>query len=205
MAAHQKEVDWEGIEIAYRAGVKSIITIAKEYSKDGVKITDAGIRKRAAKEGWIRDLQDKIREEAQAKIEMTVARAAGKAKTEREVIEVNAEIQKDIILTHRSDIGRARGLTIQMLEELEAVTNSKELIAQLSELLHSPDEDGVNKAADALRKVMSLGGRATTLKTLVDAIKSLIPLEREAFGVDDRKSETSTIDDAVKRAMSRGD
>lgn len=199
MAKSEKEINWSDVEIDYRAAVKPLRLIAEEHG-----ITEGAIRKRAKRDLWTRDLQEKIRQEAQARIENETANKAGKAKNERQIIQVNAEIQKDIVLTHRSDIGRARKLTMQLMEELEAVTNSQELIAQLNALLNTADEDDVmNKGAEVLKKVMSLGNRSSTLKALVDSLKSLIPLEREAFGVDDKKGQQSPVDDAVKRIMNR--
>jgi DNA-binding cell septation regulator SpoVG len=199
MAAPKKDVDWESIEIEYRAGTKPLKLIGAQYG-----VSDAGIIKRAKKEGWVRDLQAPIREKAQQKVELAVANAAGKAKNEQQVIEVNAEVQKDIILSHREDVGRARRLVMSMLEELEETTNSKEFISQLIELMRAPDENGVDKINDLLNKVMALPSRAGTMKSLSDSLKNLIALEREAFGVGEKGRDISPIDEAVRRALSNG-
>ena len=53
--------DWERIELDYRAGVKTLRQIADENG-----ITHGAINKRAKRDGWERDLSDKIQRKADA-------------------------------------------------------------------------------------------------------------------------------------------
>jgi hypothetical protein len=53
----KREFDWINIERDYRAGVKSNKQMEREYG-----CTEAAIRKRAKKEGWVRDLKTSIRD-----------------------------------------------------------------------------------------------------------------------------------------------
>ena len=59
--------DWERIELDYRAGVKTLRQIADEHG-----ITHGAINKRAKRDGWERDLSDKI----QRKPDALVSKAA---------------------------------------------------------------------------------------------------------------------------------
>ncbi|MOA34409.1 hypothetical protein D3C78_1557800 [compost metagenome] len=81
-----------------------------------------------------------------------------------------------------------------MLEELEGLTDNRELFDQLGELLHSPDDNGVDKLNDLYQKVISLPSRTKTLKDLGDTLRVLIALERQAYSIDDEQP----VDDRSK-------
>ena len=49
------KVNWEKVELAYRANVKTVAQIAKEF---GLK--DSTLRSRAKRNGWSRDLGKRI-------------------------------------------------------------------------------------------------------------------------------------------------
>lgn len=87
-----------------------------------------------------------------------------------------------------------------MFKELELQTDGIELLKQLGVLMYSPDDKGVDKLNDLYNKVISLSGRSGTLKSLVDSLKVMIHLEREAFGLDDESKDedmsTPTMSDA---------
>jgi hypothetical protein len=179
-------IDWIAVEVAYRANILSLKAIGAEYS-----VSDAGILKRAKRDGWTRDLAAKIRQRAAAKVSARAVSAEVSAltkATETQVIEANAQLQSEIILSHRTDIQRARRLTMNLLSELEHQTDNLDLYEKLAELLFAPDDKGVDKRNELFNKVISLSGRSTTMKTLADSLKSLIALEREAFGVDQKES-----------------
>ena len=50
-----KPTDWERIELDYRAGIKTLRQIGEEHG-----ITHGAINKRAKRDGWERDLSQKI-------------------------------------------------------------------------------------------------------------------------------------------------
>lgn len=184
-------IDWEGVEIQFRAGIRTLKDIAKEYG-----ISDAGILKRAKRDGWVRDLQAKIRAKAEAKVSedaVSAELAPQKKLTENNVVEANATLLAQIRRDQRKDITRSRKLVMSLLTELEAQTDSQGLLQQLAELMHDvPNEPTAKQIADqgkrqeAFAKVISLSGRVTTMKSLADSLKTLVALEREAFGIDDR-------------------
>lgn len=61
--------DWEAIESAYRAGSLSIRAIAEKHG-----VSHTAINNRAAKEGWQRDLTQKVRAATQANVSSKVSR-----------------------------------------------------------------------------------------------------------------------------------
>ena len=190
-------IDWIAVETAYRANIKSLKVIGAEYG-----VSDAGIIKRAKRDGWERDLAAKIRQKAEAKVSAAAVSelvSAQKAVSEKEVIEANAQVQTDIILSHRTDVVRTRRLTMTLLEELEVATSDNELLRDLSRLMYSPDKNGVDKLNELYNKIIAMPGRVDSMKKLADTLKTLIALEREAFGIDAGKKEDGGAEAFLKR------
>jgi chaperonin cofactor prefoldin len=109
------------------------------------------------------------------------------------VVEVAARNQADLILSQRADIQRYSKLAQKLLAELEATTDDSGLFAQLGELMiDSPDPDcsraeqaRVDKLQQAFDKVLAMPGRVDSFKKLTETLKTLIGLERQAFGLAD--------------------
>jgi hypothetical protein len=197
------DIDWIAIELEYRAGIKSSRTLASEFG-----VTEGAIRKRAKKDEWQRDLASKIRAKADDLVRTATVRSQVRTEdaiSERVLVEVNAQVQTNIILSHRTDIQRARKITMSLLSELEHQTDNADLYEQLAELLFQPDEKGVDKRNELFNKVISLSGRSSTMKTLADSLKSLIALEREAFGVDQKDNSSESGVEAVLKRIALAD
>lgn len=193
-----KQPDWEAIERAYRAGVLSVREIA---SSCGVSHT--AIQKRAKANGWERDLKAKIKAKADslvAKREVATQVASKSLETEREIIEVNAEVIANIRMAHRGDISRGRRLTNKLLDELEALTDEqgtiKELIAQLKDADHD-DGDAMADVLALANKMGALPSRTKTMKELAETLKTLVALERQAYDLD-TKAGNSDADELSK-------
>lgn len=185
-AAQPTAPDWERIELDYRAGVKSLREIAAEHA-----ISEGAIRKRAKRDGWVRDLSAKIQAKADELVRKEAVRSevrTEKAASERETIEANAQAVASVKLAHRKDIQRTRGITMRLLEELEYQTGAENvfLLEQLGDLLRSEDDRGQDRLNDLYHKIISLPGRAKTMKDLGESLRVLVALERQAFGLDDK-------------------
>ncbi|MCE1084719.1 hypothetical protein LU642_29500 [Pseudomonas asiatica] len=184
--------DWERIEQLYRAGLLSVREIAAAHG-----ITHGAINKRAKRDGWVRDLKAKIKAKADALVSKSlVSTEVSKEQlaTDRGTVEANAQVIANIRIAHRTDIGRYRKLANKMLEELEGLTDNRELFDQLGDLLRSEDDNGQDKLNDLYQKVISLPSRTKTLKDLGDTLKVLIGLERQAYSIDDEQP----VDDRSK-------
>lgn len=72
-----------------------------------------------------------------------------------------------------------------MMAELEASCGAEnaELLASLGDMMRSPDEYGRDKLNDLYQAVVSLPGRAKTMKDLAASLVSLIDKERDAFNI----------------------
>lgn len=130
----RKQIDWERIELDYRAGVLSLREIAEKHPNTN----HVAISRRAKKEGWVRDLSEKIKNKAEKIVtEQTVTAdvTAKSSVSENEIIDSNARVIADVRLSHRKDIGKARSLANSLLEELEHQTINREDYESLGILL----------------------------------------------------------------------
>lgn len=199
--------DWELIESLYRAGLLSVREIAASQG-----ITHGAINKRAKRDQWERDLKAKIK----AKADALVSKASVSTKvstdtrlTEQQIVSGNAEITMTIRLEHRKDIGRNKALTIKLMEELEAMTDNRELFAQLRDLIAGVEEgeDGTSDAYEKMQQVfrgaLSLPGRVKMNKELGETLRVLVALERQAYSIDDASPDES-YEDRLARLMGEG-
>lgn len=183
-AAGSADPNWEAIEFDYRAGIKSLRQIAGEHA-----LSEGAIRKRAKRDGWERDLSAKIQAKADDLVRKQTVRSevrAERAASERQIVEANAEAVATVRMSHRRDIQRSRSIVMRLLDELELQTGQENvvLLEQLGDLLRSEDDKGQDKLNDLYHKIISLPGRAKTMKDLGESLRVLITLERLAFGMD---------------------
>jgi len=152
-AIKKSPIDWEAVELHYRAGIRSLKDIGAEFG-----VSDAGIIKRAKRDDWERDLRAKIQAKAEAKVSASLVSAEVSAQTkvaERQIVDANAQAVADVRLGQRDDIGRAKGITRSLLDELEDSAQAYELDA-----------------------------RVKMSKTLTETLRIVIDMERQAFGMD---------------------
>lgn len=174
--------NWEAIERDFRMGVRAVTAIAQEHG-----ITEGAIRKRAKRDGWVRDLNAKVRAKADDLVRKAEVRAQVREDqrlTESRQIEVEANIQKEVRLAQRADIQRGRRLCLKLLSELEQQTDQVPELGELGEILRRPDDKGQDKLNDIYQAVISLPERTKTMKALAEALRILVSMEREAFGID---------------------
>lgn len=182
-ASRKPAPDWERIELDYRAGVRSLREIAAEHG-----ISHVAINKRAKKEGWSRDLSAKIAAKADelvTKASVTTPVTAAARIAEREVIDANAQAIMRVKLAHRTDIQRTRTVVMAMMAELEASCTAEtvEMLVRLGEMMRNEDEHGRDKLNDLYQAIVSLPGRAKTMKDLAASLATLIDKEREAYSI----------------------
>jgi hypothetical protein len=186
--------DWEAIEGAYRAGVLSLREIVATHGS-----SPAGILKRAKRDGWTRDLAAKI----QAKAEALVNKQAVNTKvnseqtvSEAEIVNANANAIATVRLAHRDDIRTGRNLVRHLLAEVAGVTERQDLIEELEQALGPRDDEGVRerKIREAIERVTSMPGRVAAVAKLAEALKNLVTLERQAWGLDEQEKQPGPLD-----------
>lgn len=182
-------IDWEAVQREFRAGQLSVCEIARQHG-----CTDAAIRKRAKAKGWARDLGDRVRQETRAKLARTDVEAVGSGggsgsgseplrEDEARTIELAAERGVAVVREHRMLLRETREQVTAMLAELKTST------ARNSEIVEEIEDETAGDKNPQRRNTMlaavSLPGRVSTLKDLSIALKNLMPLERQAFSLDD--------------------
>ena len=178
--AARKVVDWEGVERDYSIGILTLREIAAKYD-----VSHQAIDKKAKKIGWTRDLSKKIAAEAEKLVDRALVDKLvdSKKKSEKEIIEVNAQAVVDIKLSHRKDISKGRKLVAMLFDELESTTIDRESYEKLGELMRSEDDNANDKLNDIYKKVIALPSRIDGVKKLSDALRVLVDKEREAFNI----------------------
>lgn len=153
--AERKQVDWEGVERDYSAGLLTLREIGEKYG-----ISHTAIRKKAEKEDWSKDLSAKIAKEAEKKVsKLQVSNDVSKKASEKEIIEINAQALVNVKLKHRTSINRVNNLVDTLFEEIEELST--------------------HKNAD------NLPVRVDMTKKLMDTLKTSIDKERQAFDIKD--------------------
>lgn len=185
MAAKAKPVDWVLVEGEYRAGMLTDRQIGKQHG-----VSHGAVQQRAKKDGWTRDLTQRIEKRREAKLARAALAKKGSQlgeSGEHQVVEANATLQTNIVLKHREDIQALRTAVAAMSGELGALANT-DLQNALELVLDEKTKDVGEKRAAALEKAyhaaMALGSRAGAGQKLAAALGVLIEKERQAFGID---------------------
>lgn len=183
--AKRPGVDWEAVEREYRGGILSLREIAELHPGTN----HVAITRKAKKEGWERNLAEKIKAKAEAlvtKQSVTAGVTERGRVTEQQVIETNAQAIVNVRLSHRAGLCEGREIIRSMMAELFAQCGEEnaDLLRQLGDMMRSPDEFGNDKLNDLYMKIVSLPGRAKTMKDLADSMVKLIDKERQAFDID---------------------
>jgi hypothetical protein len=166
----RNDIDWEAIERDYRAGQLSVREIGAKH-----QVAPSSITRKAEKLGWTRDLTAAVHARTQAKLiepklpaesaqsnENATQRAQSTAEQTAEAVEVAAAVNVAVILGHRGSIARVRSIADAMLVELENGAKARG-----------------KKAALPLEK------RVTMVKSLSEALRIQVGLERQAFNIAD--------------------
>lgn len=159
----KRQIDWEKIELDYRAGIKTLRQIADEHG-----ISHVAINKRAKKDDWIRDLSAKIDKKADELVtkELVTNLVTKEQKiAEKQIIDANAQAIAEIRLSHRKDFVRFKNTIENLQKELDELNKLKD-----------PD---------------NLALRTKVLKDLTDTHAKLVALERQAYNMDKEQVQTA--------------
>lgn len=204
MTAEKKVIDWEKIELDYRAGIKSLRQIADEHG-----ISHVSINKRAKRDDWVRDLSAKIKAKSDNMVTKSLVTSevtSEKRISEKQIVDDGATALTNIRLGQRKDIQRSRKIAMSLFDELEMMVGQEnvKLLEMLGELMWSPDDKGNDKVNDLYMKIISMPGRVKAMKDLSDTLKTLIGLERQAFGLDDENNKPVDALTALLERVSTG-
>lgn len=186
--------DLIAIEADYRAGVLSLRAIGTKHG-----ITEGAVRKwaKAANPPWQRDLTAVVHKAARTQLMRDSVRGTHHAydgvrtATEKELVEVAARSIVQVVREHRGAIQAGQQMVGMLLGQLQDCATHRERLEELI-LEDTADADGTGKAAEgagrrrtAMMRAVSLPQHAATMKDLAIAMKHLVGLERQAFGLAD--------------------
>ena len=79
---------------------------------------------------------------------------------------------------------------MNLFDELEMMVGHEnvKLLELLGELKFELDERGNDNVNDLYMKIISMPSRVKSIRDLCDTLKTLIALERQAFGLDDENN-----------------
>jgi hypothetical protein len=217
--AAPKKVDYERIEPGWRAGVLSPAQLAAEYTEaTGISCSAAAVRKHFTKLGIPRDLTAQVR----AKADALVLEAGVAAKRpppdpgQRPITPATAAVVEQaaldsaaIQLAHRADIRRGREVVSKLQADLEVIAEHQDVAAVLAEAAKARGDDTETSRMARVANVVesltrSIGARANTSARLIEALKGLIPLERQAWKIDDGGTGDGTYEERLRRLYEGG-
>lgn len=180
--AKRHKTDWEAVERDYRTGR---FTLRELEAKHGA--FNSSIARKAKKDGWTQDLSIAIKQATNAKLtEALVSSAASDgAQKDSSAVLVAAEVNKQVILGHRKGLQELTSVKRTLLDQIQQAAALLPDLAEVVEMVRQPDDNGVDRANDALRKAMSRSALVDDLKKLADVDEKVRKGEREAFGLDD--------------------
>lgn len=183
-------VDWDAMEEDWRVGAKPVLQLSKEYG-----VSRAAIIKHWEKAGIDRDLSGKIKAKTEALVTQALVThkvTQQRKATERQIVETNALMIAEKVISQREDVKRARSIVQKLFAEVEAECDHKEDFANIGELLADPDANGRDRLNDAYRAAISLPERIKSAKALADALKVLIELERKVLRISDAPEQVNS-------------
>jgi predicted DNA-binding protein YlxM (UPF0122 family) len=220
--ADKKPVDWEIVEKHYRAGLKSLRTIAEDAG-----VTEGAIRKRAKRDGWTRNLEEKIQEKAKEKVRKQAVRTVGTQltpATEKEVVEQYSDVVASVDMIQRDDVRMAVDASRGHLSELITLTDPayKDKLQWVATLMERairvkaekgkkkpmPSQEDLNELLEHfhdLAEVYALFKYTTTLHSRVKLAKEIaashgvyLPLQRKIFGLDAEKKSSGEFEEMLR-------
>lgn len=176
----KRTVDWEAVERDFRTAKFTLRELGEKH-----QVTHTTIGRRAEREGWSKDLQQAIRQATNAKlIAETVQQKCTTAQQDAtETVIAAAEINAHVILKHRAGLRRLGDVKDVLIDQIEQAAKNLPNLAELIEMVRQPDDNGVDKANDALRRAMSRSGLVDDLKKLAEIDERVRKGEREAFAI----------------------
>lgn len=161
--------DLANVERDYRAGQLSNREIGRRHGR-----SEAWVRKVAKEKSWARDLAGAVRHRVRESLVREGVRAnqcelAGVEPSDTAIVDEAAAIGVELVRSHRRDIAAVRKAATDLLDELG---------------LRGPPEEWQLSGAQG-RLLLKITDRSRVASDLAAILARLIPLERQAFGLDE--------------------
>lgn len=186
-------VDWDAIRRDFRTGK---FTDGELSDKHGVSREAIVRRRKREPENWPQDVSQAVREATNAALvrEMITTEITDGHKKITDTVLAAAELNKQVILKHRSDIEETRKVAADLLAEVSGaklLASEQELLAQiLAGSCAEPKDEA--QARSLVRKALDFGNRVASVKALAETFTKLQAAERTAFRLDDDQDDDSS-------------
>jgi len=186
----RKKLDWERIEVEYRAGILSIREIARRNG-----CSHQAISKHAKEEGWERDLTARVQLAIKQKLIDRTARQnnitgslpKSLPEEERQLIDIAAEDISRVVVLHRTHARKARKTVELLLGQLvDAAEHRSEIEAEIDK---ETGGDHSTVRRDRMLRAVSLQSHSVISVNLANSFKTLVSIERQAYALDEKESE----------------
>ncbi len=195
VASTRRKTDWDAVERDYRTGKFTQRELADKYG-----VTHGAVGKQAREHGWKKDLTEEIRRATNAKLtEQLVSSEVAKGSQQvANTVAAAAEVNTRVILGHRAGLQAITNVKRTLLAQIEQAASLLPDLAEVIEMVRQPDDNGMDRANDALRKAMSRSALVDDLKKLADVDEKVRKGEREAFALDEDPDKRKPEDDRPK-------
>jgi RNA polymerase-binding transcription factor DksA len=176
----RRKVDWDAVERDYRTGG---FTLRELEAKHGS--TNSTIGRKAEREGWTKDLTDAIRQATNAQLvqQAVQQKCSSSLQNAAETVLVAASVNTSVILGHRKGLAETTAVRNLLLHQVAQAAQHLPDLAEVIEMLRKPDDNGIDRANDMMRKAMSRTALVDDLKKLAEVDERVRKGEREAFGI----------------------
>ena len=198
-------IDWEAVERDYRTGRFTDTELATKHGCSRQSILRRREKDKAAGHPWAKDLSQAVREATRAAlVEETVQEGV---RNVTDAVLIAAEVNKAVILQHRSDLKAMRDQCFALLAELQAANGTMEELRGVLETLEEFETSAIegdpdlserdkdtrlkrlSKKFDAIRKAAfetaDIHNRVGSAQKLMALLKEAQTMERKAFNLDD--------------------
>lgn len=159
--ARKSEIDWQAVEVDFRAGGQSNRQLSEKYG-----VSESAIRKRSNAGGWVRTKAPKVRTQPQSAHLQVRTRSPVPTK-----LSASLHGEDDHALDERMT-----ALTSRLMSELEDTTA---YLGEISTVIETETADDRNeRRRQAMLKAISTKDRAETLRTL----KQVLMMDRGKAG-----------------------
>ena len=191
----RRTTDWDAVERDYRTGKFTQRELADKYG-----VTHGAVGKQARARGWKKDLTEEIRRATNAKLteQLVCSEVAKGSQQVANTIAAAAEVNTRVILGHRAGLQAITNVKRTLLSQIEQAASLLTDLAEVIEMVRQPDDNGMDRANDALRKAMSRSALVDDLKKLADVDEKVRKGEREAFALDEDPDKRKPEDDRPK-------
>jgi uncharacterized phage infection (PIP) family protein YhgE len=95
------------------------------------------------------------------------------------------KVNKNVILGHRTGLNKLTTIKAKLLSHIEQAADNMAELSEIIEMARKPDENGMDRVNDALKKAMGRSALVDDLKKLADVDEKVRKGEREAFNLND--------------------